>query len=55
MYVCSGFPDSLMMSTNLDSIAILNIIDADYRCVIGKISNIKATNLLQSVDLSKKL
>ena len=32
--VRNGCPDVLMMSTNLNSIAILNIHDVDYRCVI---------------------
>ena len=32
--VRNGWPDVLMMSTNLSSIAISNIHDVDYRCVI---------------------
>ena len=52
MYVCSGCNDVLMMSTNLDNIAILNINSANYHCVISRISKSKAANLLQNVDLS---
>ena len=40
---------------NLSDIAILNIKSADYHCIIGKISKSEAINLLQNVDLTKKI
>ena len=55
MYVCRGFQDSLMMSTNLDDIAVLNINGASYSCIISAISKSKEKTLLQSIDLSKKV
>ena len=55
MYVCRGFQDSLMMSTNLDDIAVLNINGANYGCIISAISKSKEKTLLQSIDLSKKV
>ena len=54
MYVSSGCHDLLMMSTNIDHIAILNINSVDYRCIISGISKSKAVNLLQNTDLSQK-
>ena len=43
-----------MMSINLDDIAILNIRGVDYRCIINRISETEAANLLQNVDLTEK-
>ena len=43
-----------MMSINLDDIAILNIRGVDYRCIINRISETEAVNLLQNVDLTEK-
>ena len=43
------------MSVNLSNIYILNIKNADYRCIISKISNIEAIKLFQSMDLNKKV
>ena len=40
---------------NLSDIAILNIKSDDYHCIIGKISKNEAINLLQNVDLTKKI
>ena len=48
---CHGF---LMMLMNLSDIAILNIKDADYRCIISGISKIEAINLMQNISLTKK-
>ena len=53
--VCSGCHDVLMMSTNLSDIATPNIHGADYRCVISGISKSEVINLMQNVDLSKKM
>ena len=33
--VCDGCHDALMMSININNIAILNIHGADYRCIIS--------------------
>ena len=46
--------DVLMISINLDDIAILNIRGVDYRCVVNGISKSKTVNLLQNADLSEK-
>ena len=46
--------DLLMMSGNLSDIAILNINDFDYRCIISFISKNEAINLLQNADITKK-
>ena len=35
MYVCNSCPDLLMVSINLDDIAIVNINGADYCCIIS--------------------
>ena len=36
--VCNGYHDVLMISMNFNNIAILNICDVDYRCIINGIS-----------------
>ena len=54
MYVCNGCHDLLMMFTNLNDIAILNISGADYHCNINEISKSDAVNLLQNADLTEK-
>ena len=43
-----------MMSMNLSDIAILNIKDSGYRCIISGISKSEAINLMQNVDLTEK-
>ena len=53
-YVCKGCHDALMMSMNLGDIAILNIKDADYRCIINGVSKSEAVNLLQKACLNEK-
>ena len=45
----------LMMSINLNDIAILNICDVDHCCIITGISKTEALNLLQNTDISKKV
>ena len=42
------------MSINLSDIAILNIQDIDYRCIINGISKNEAINSLQDADLAEK-
>ena len=43
-----------MISMNLSGIAILNIKDSDYRCIISLISKNEATQLIQNADLTRK-
>ena len=42
-----------MMSMNLDDIAILNIEDTNYHCIIGRISKSGAINVMQNTDLTE--
>ena len=42
------------MSMNLSGIAILNIKDSDYRCIISLISKNEAIQLIQNADLTRK-
>ena len=39
---------------NLSDIAILNIKDSDYRCIISLISKNEAMNLTQNTDLTEE-
>ena len=39
----------------LSDIAILNINNSDYRCIIGRISKSEAVNLLKNADLTEKI
>ena len=52
--VCNKCYELLMMSMNLSDIAILNIKDSNYRCIISLISKNEAINVMQNVDLTKK-
>ena len=52
--VCNRCHDLLMMSMNLNDIAILNIKISDYRCIISLISKNVAINLMQNADLTEK-
>ena len=42
-----------MMSLKISDISILNIKSADYRCIISRISEKEAINLMQNIDLTK--
>ena len=53
-YVCNRCHDLLMMSLNLIDIVILNIKNANYRCIINGISKCEAVNLLKDIDLTEK-
>ena len=44
-----------MMSMKLNNNDILNIKDADYCCIISRISKNEAINLMQNIDLTEKL
>ena len=52
--VCNRCYDLLMMSMNLSDIAILNIVGADYCCIISGISKSEAIKLIQNIDLTRK-
>ena len=54
-HVSNGCHDLLMILSDmkLSDNAILNIKDADYRCIISRISKNEATNLMQNIDLKK--
>ena len=45
LHVYNGCHDVLMMSDNLNDIAILKINNADYCCIINRISQSDAVNL----------
>ena len=53
-YVCNGCHDVLMMSVNINSIAIFNIYGLNYHCTVNGISKSKTINLLKNADLSEK-
>ena len=53
-YVCNRCHDLLMMSISLCNIAIFEIKNANYRCIISRISKSEAINLLQNIDLTEK-
>ena len=44
-----------MMSMKLNNNDILNIKDADYCCIISRISKNEAINLMQNIDLTEKV
>ena len=44
-----------MMSINLSDIAILKIKMANYSCIITGISKSEAINLIQNINLTKKV
>ena len=52
--VCNRCHDLLMMSINLNDIAILNIKGCDFCCIISLISINEARNLMQNADLTGK-
>ena len=52
--ICDGCHDVLMMSVSPSDIAILNLLDADYRCNINGSSKSEAINLLQNTSLNEK-
>ena len=43
-----------MVSIKLSDIAILQIKDSDYCCIVSLISKNEAINLIQNADLTKK-
>ena len=43
------------MSRKLNNNDILNIKDADYCCIISRISKNEAINLMQNIDLTEKV
>ena len=53
-FACNCCHDALMMSINLNNIAILNIRSAVYCWIINIISESEAINLLEKVNVGKK-
>ena len=53
--VCYRCHDLLMMPMHLSTISILNIKNADYRCIISGISKNEAINLMQNADFTEKI
>ena len=39
---------------NLSNIAMLNMKDVDYCCIISRISQSEAINLMENIDLTEK-
>ena len=54
-YACNGCHDVLTIYMNLSDNAILNNRGVDYHCIISRISDSEAINLLQKTDLKEKL
>ena len=50
--MCNRCHDLSMIPMNLSDIAILNIKEADYHCIINRISKSETINLLQNIGLS---
>ena len=53
-YACNRCHDVLMMSVNLNLIAILNINGADYYYIISRMGKSGTVNLLQNANLTEK-
>ena len=52
--VCNGYHDALMMSMNLNDIAILSVHGIDYCCIINGISKSGAMGLLRNSSVNQK-
>ena len=52
--VCNLCHDLVMMSININSVAILNIQGVHYRCIINKIRKNDVLNLLQKAELNEE-
>ena len=53
--ISNGYHDVLMVSMNLSDVAVLNIHNTDYCCIISGISKSGAINLMQNIDLTKTI
>ena len=53
-YVCNRCHESLLMSVQLSDIAILEIQNADYCCIISRISKSQALNVMQNIDFTEQ-
>ena len=53
--ISNGYHDVLMVSVNLRDVAVLNIHSADNCCIISGISKSGAINLMQNIDLAKRI
>ena len=51
--VCNVCLDILIMSMSLSHIAILNIHDAHYCCIISEIRKTETINVMQNIDLAE--
>ena len=54
LHVCNMCYNIYMMYTSLSDIAISNINEADYCCIISGISKSEAVKLLEKADLNEK-
>ena len=52
--VCNGYQDALMMSMNLNNIAILNVRGIGYCSIINGISKSWTMGLLRNCSLNQK-
>ena len=50
-HVCNKCQDVLMTASELKNIVILNVKDADYRCILWGISKNEAVNILNNTVL----
>ena len=53
-YVCNSCHDLLMTSTNFSNISILEIKNADYRCIFTRISKSEPIKFLKNINLTEK-
>ena len=53
-FICNGYQDALMMSKNLNDMAILNMHGIYYCCIINEISKSVAMGLLRNSSLNQK-
>ena len=54
MYICNVYHDLLIISRNLDDIAILSINGIYFQCIISGINKSEAVKELQNVDFKEK-
>ena len=52
--VCNGYQDALMMSMNLNDIAILNVCGIDCCCIVNGTSKSEAMGLLRNSILNQE-
>ena len=52
--VCIECHDLLMMTMNLSNVTISNITNAEYHCILSRITKSEAINLIENTDLTEK-